>query len=217
MKIINLGEIDSILTQYLSELRDRNVQKESQRFRNNLQRVGELFAFEISKTLEYSPVEVETPLGCATCNQLADAIVISTLLRAGLPLQQGILNIFDNAECSFIATYRKCGKDNKFTIQLEYASIPSVTGKVLIIADTLVATGSSLILAYNRLTAEGEPRHTHIVCPIISAEGLETLSKSLPHKSVTLWVGAIDEEITNKGLVIPGMGDAGDLAFGEKR
>lgn len=216
MKVINLGENNTILNKFVAELRDKSIQKDSMRFRRNLERLGEIFAYEISKTLNYKEIEVTTPLGIAQCSVPDDQMVISTVLRAGLPLHNGILNYFDSAQNAFIASYRKYGKDNKFTIQIEYVSSPSVEGKVLVLADTMLATGSSLVLAYNKLCELGEPKHTHIVCPITSKEGLGYLSKHLPHKRVTLWVAAVDEELTNKSYIIPGIGDAGDLAYGDK-
>lgn len=216
MKVINLGEQNSVLNQFISEIRDKQIQKDSMRFRRNLERIGEIFAYEISKTLNYANSEVTTPLGIAQCNLPADNIVVSTILRAGLPLHNGILNYFDKAQNAFVAAYRKYGKDNKFTIQFEYASTPSIEDKILIIADTMLATGSSLVLAYQRLCESGEPAHTHLVCPIASEQSLGYLSKHLPHKKVTLWVAAVDQELTNKSYIVPGLGDAGDLAFGSK-
>ena len=216
MKINNLGQSNSLVSQYLSELRDRSIQKDSLRFRRNLERIGELFAYEISKTLDYEPREVETPLGIATCNVISDQIVISTILRAGLPIHEGFLNMFDKAENAFVATYRKYGKDNKCTMQLEYSSTPAIEVKTLIVCDAMIATGASLLMTYNSLLENGTPKHTHIACPIASADGVEYLSRNLPHHHVTLWVGAIDEELTNKSFIIPGIGDVGDLAFGCK-
>ena len=216
MKTINLGEQNSVLNRFVAEMRDKNVQKDSMRFRRNLERVGEIFAYEISKTFTYADVEVTTPLGIANCSLPQDELIISSVLRAGLPLHNGILNYFDTADNSFIAAYRKYGKDNKFTIQIEYVSSPKIEGKILILADTMLATGSSIVLAYNKLCELGEPAHTHLVCPIASEFRLGYLSKHLPHKKVTLWVAAIDEELTNKSYIVPGLGDAGDLAFGSK-
>ena len=216
MKVINLGESNSILNRFVAELRDKNIQKDSLRFRRNLERIGEIFAYEISKTLDYSTKEVTTPLGIAECSTPDNKIVISTVLRAGLPLHDGVLNYFDNAQNAFIAAYRKYGKDNKFTIQIEYVSSPSIQDKILILTDTMLATGSSIVLAYNKMCEQGEPAHTHIVCPIASEISLGYLSKHLPHKKVTLWVAAVDEELTNKSYIVPGIGDAGDLAFGTK-
>lgn len=216
MKIINLCENNSILNQFIAEIRDQKIQKDSMRFRRNLERIGEIFAYEISKNLEYTATEVTTPLGITQCNLLNNNLVIATILRAGLPLHTGLLNYFDKAQNAFIAAYRKYGKDNKFTIQVEYASTPTIDGKTLIIADTMLATGSSLVLAYQKLCESGEPAHTHIVCPIASEQSLGYLSKHLPHKKVTLWIAAVDQELTNKSYIVPGLGDAGDLAFGEK-
>lgn len=216
MKVINLCENNSILNQFIAEIRDQKIQKDSMRFRRNLERIGEICAYEISKTLKYTQTEITTPLGIAQGNLLQDNLVISTILRAGLPLHNGILNYFDSAQNAFIAAYRKYGKDNKFTIQVEYASTPNLDGKTLIIADPMLATGSSLVLAYQKLCESGEPEHTHIVCPIASEQGLGYLSKHLPHKKVTIWIAAVDQELTNKSYIVPGLGDAGDLAFGEK-
>ncbi len=216
MKVINLCETNSVLNQFVAEIRDKQIQKDSMRFRRNLERMGEIFAYEISKTLDYTQTDVTTPLGIAQCNLPEKNIVVSTILRAGLPLHTGILNYFDKAQNAFVAAYRKYGKDNKFTIQFEYASTPNLEDKILIIADTMLATGSSLVLAYQKLLESGEPKHTHLVCPIASEQSLQYLSKHLPHKRVTLWVAAVDQELTNKSYIVPGLGDAGDLAFGEK-
>lgn len=216
MKIINLTEQNSVFNHFIMELRDQVIQKDAMRFRRNLERIGEVFAYEISKTLNYEETAVTTPLGIANCNRIANQIVIASILRAGLPLHEGLLHYFDRAQNAFIAAYRKYGKDNKFTIQIEYSSNPSIEGKTLLLADTMLATGSSIVLAHERLSKDGEPSHTHIICPIASRFGVEYLSKHLSHKKTTLWVGAIDEELTNKSYIVPGLGDAGDLAFGDK-
>lgn len=216
MKIINLGEQNSLLNTFVAQIRDKAIQKDSMRFRKNLERIGEIFAYEISKTLNYGERDVVTPLGIAKCSLFTDTLVIASILRAGLPLHTGLLNFFDAAQNAFVAAYRKYGKDNKFTIQFEYASSPALDGKVLILADPMLATGSSLVLAYQRLVQSGEPLHTHIVSPIASEQSLGYLSKQLPHKKVTLWVAAVDEELTNKSYIVPGLGDAGDLAYGTK-
>ncbi len=216
MTIINLSTEDSIFNSFIAQMRDKNIQKDSMRFRRNLERIGEIFAYNISKTLNFSDVEVTTPLGIAGCRLPSDNIVAATILRAGLPLHQGIINYFDNAQNAFIAAYRKYGKDNKFEIKVEYMTAPNIEGKVLILADTMLATGASVVLAYRKLLENGTPFKVHIVCPIASRDGVEYLSKSLPHKDVTLWVGALDEELTNKSYIIPGLGDAGDLAYGSK-
>ena len=216
MKIINLGEQNSLLNTFVAQIRDKAIQKDSMRFRKNLERIGEIFAYEISKTLNYGEKDVVTPLGIAKCSLFTDTLVIASILRAGLPLHTGLLNFFDAAQNAFVAAYRKYGKDNKFTIQFEYASSPALDGKVLILADPMLATGSSLVLAYQRLVQSGEPLHTRIVSPIASEQSLGYLSKQLPHKKVTVWVAAVDEELTNKSYIVPGLGDAGDLAYGTK-
>lgn len=216
MKIINLSEQNSVFNHFIMELRDQVIQKDAMRFRRNLERIGEIFAYEISKTLNFEPCDVSTPLGIAHTRRIADPIVIASILRAGLPLHEGLLHYFDQAQNAFIAAYRKYGKDNKFTIQIEYSSNPTIEGKTLLLADTMLATGSSIVLAHERLCKDGEPAHTHIICPISSRFGVEYLSKHLSHKKTTLWVGAIDEELTNKSYIVPGLGDAGDLAFGDK-
>ena len=216
MTIINLSDGNSVLNQFIAEIRDKDVQKNHMRFRRNLERIGEIFAYEISKTLNYSIKDVTTPLGIAQCSVPGDDIVLATILRAGLPLHNGLLNYFDRAQNAFIAAYRKYGKDNKFDIDLEYSTSPSIEGKVLILADTMLATGASVLLAYQKLLDKGTPSTPHLVCPIASCYGVEYLSKNMPHKNITLWVGAIDEELTNKSYIVPGLGDAGDLAFGDK-
>ena len=217
MTVINLSEQSSILNQFVSEMRDQIIQKDSMRFRRNLERLGEVFAYEISKRLNYTKKETVTPLGISETNVVADKVVIASVLRAGLPLHQGILNYFDSAPNAFVAAYRKYGKDNKFDIQIEYASLLKTEGATLILADTMLATGSSVLLAYKKLCEQGgEPEHTHLVCPVASEYGVEFLSKNLSHKKVTLWVAAIDEELTNKSYIVPGLGDAGDLAYGTK-
>lgn len=216
MKIVNLGEENSALNSFIQEIRDINIQKDSMRFRRNLERIGEVFAYEISKILTYSNKEVITQLGIANCSTYDNQIVIASIMRAGLPLHNGILNIFDKSQNAFIAAYRKYGKDNKFSIQIEYASSPSISDKTLILADTMLATGSSLVLTYKKLCETETPEHTHVVCPIASKDGIEYLSKNMPHNKTTLWVGAIDEELTIKSYIVPGLGDAGDLAYGSK-
>lgn len=217
MKVINLGATNSILNKFVAQMRDKDVQKDSMRFRRNLERLGEIFAYEISKLLDSSPKDVVTPLGIASIPTYDEKVVVATILRAGLPLHQGILNYFDDAQNAFVAAYRKYHKGEDFHIQIEYASTPDLTGKTLILADTMLATGASLEVAYKRLCEEGQPAHTHLVCPISSAYAVEYLQKHLPSEGVTLWVAAIDEELTSHSYIVPGLGDAGDLAFGEKK
>jgi uracil phosphoribosyltransferase len=211
-----LMERPSILNRFFAEMRDCNIQKDSMRFRRNMERVGEIFAYEISKALNYRDAEVQTPLGISATKLPADTLVLATILRAGLPLHQGFLNVFDKAENAFIAAYRKYGNDNKFTIQFEYLSSPEVTGKVLILMDPMLATGASMVLAYQALVSKGKPTHTHLVCPIASREGVDYVQRNLPEKETTLWVGDIDPELTLKSYIVPGLGDAGDLAYGSK-
>ena len=204
-----------MLNSFVAQMRDKDIQKDSMRFRKNLERLGEIFAYEISKTLDYSEKQVVTPLGIANISTADNKIVAATILRAGLPLHQGILNYFDNAQNAFVAAYRKYDKGDSFHINIEYASTPCLEGKTLILADTMLATGASLEIAYRRLCEEGTPSHTHLVCPISSAEAVESLKKSMGD-NVTLWVAAIDEELTGHSYIVPGLGDAGDLAYGEK-
>ena len=217
MKVINLGQKNSVLNKFVSEMRDRTVQKDSLRFRRNLERLGEIFAYEISQTMNYSEKPFVTPLGIANINTYDDQVVVATILRAGLPLHQGILNFFDGAQNAFVAAYRKYDKGEDFHINIEYASTPDLEGKTLILADTMLATGASLEIAYKRLCEEGQPAHTHLVCPISSAYAVEYLQKHLPAEGVSLWVAAIDEELTSHSYIVPGLGDAGDLAYGVKK
>ena len=217
MKVINLGLENSVLNRFVSQMRDINVQKDSMRFRRNLERLGEIFAYEISRTLEYTTKEFVTPLGIANIPTYDDKVVVATILRAGLPLHQGILNFFDDAQNAFVAAYRKYDKGEDFHINIEYISTPDLTGKTLILADTMLATGESLEIASRKLCEQGEPAHTHLVCPISSAYAVEYLQKHLPSDKVTLWVAAIDEELTSHSYIVPGLGDAGDLAYGIKK
>ncbi|MBR4821772.1 MAG: uracil phosphoribosyltransferase [Bacteroidales bacterium] len=216
MKLVNLGESNSLLNSFIAQMRDKVVQKDYLRFRTNLHRLGEIFAYEISKTLKYSPKEVQTPLGTAIVDTFDNKVVLSTILRAGLPLHEGMLSYFENAENAFLAAYRKYDAADKFHVNTEYCTTPDLTGKTLILADTMLATGSSIILAYDRLINDGgEPEHTHFVCPIASTFAVEALKKALP-ANTTLWTAAIDEELTSHSYIVPGLGDAGDLAYGEK-
>ena len=217
MKVINLGLKNSVLNKFVSEMRDKDIQKDSLRFRRNLERLGEIFAYEISQVLDYSEKPVVTPLGIASVPTHDNKIVAATILRAGLPLHQGILNFFDDAQNAFVAAYRKYDKGEDFHINIEYASTPDLTGKTLILADTMLATGASLEIAYNRLCENGEPKHTHIVCPVASSYAVEYLQKNIDGSKATLWVAAIDEELTSRSYIVPGLGDAGDLAYGIKK
>lgn len=211
-----LGKENSLFNRFLMELREVKVQADSLRFRRNLQRLGEIFAYEISKTFTFKSVEVTTPLGTLEMNLPVESPVLATILRAGLPLHQGLLNYFDEADSAFVSAYRKYSKDEKFTIKLDYLSAPSLDGRILIISDPMLATGGSLIASINGLLGNGKPKHIHIVCALASDEGIANVKKKYSLKNMTIWVGAIDAELTAKAYIVPGLGDAGDLAFGVK-
>jgi len=216
MKVVNLGENNSVLNNFIAEIRDVRIQKDRLRFRTNMERVGAIFAYEISKSLSYSEKEVTTPLGVAKVSTSDTTLVLAAILRAGLPLQEGFLNVFDHAESAFLATYRKSGKGDYFKVHADYCTCPSLEGKILILVDPLLATGASMEVTLQKLQEEGGmPTHTHMVCPIASRYAVDQLSQKLDN-NFTLWVAAIDEELTSHNYIIPGMGDAGDLAFGEK-
>lgn len=209
-----LNKTSSIANNFLAELRDAEIQQDSMRFRRNLERLGEIFAFEISKTLDYIDTEFETPLGTALIPVLEQQPVLATILRAGLPLHQGLLNYFDKADSAFIAAYRQTTKDDGFIIQKEYVTSPDLNEKVVIVADTMLATGRSIVLSCKELLAQYKIRQLHIVSVIASSEGVAYVKANLP--KAKLWLGAIDEEMTTKAYIVPGLGDAGDLAFGLK-
>ncbi|MGQ0828155.1 MAG: uracil phosphoribosyltransferase [Bacteroidota bacterium] len=210
-----LGSTNSIFNQYIAEIRDEAVQKDSMRFRRNMERMGEIIAYEISKTLNYETREITTPLGIANVPVLKEQPVVATILRAGLPVHQGVLNYFDKAQNAFISAYRKNHKDGSFEIQLEYLSSPDLNDKILILCDPMLATGASMALSYQSLMQRGKPRHTHIVSIIASVEGINHVKKQLP-STVTIWCGAMDDELTAQSFIVPGLGDAGDLAYGNK-
>lgn len=207
----------SIFNRFIAEIRDEKVQKDRWRFRNNLERMGQIFAYEISKHLDYAEVSIETPLGTARVEMNVDEPVLCTILRAGLPLHQGMLNYFDQADCAFVSAYRNHkNNDDDFDIEVEYLSSPSLENRVLIISDTMLATGSSVIKVFKALKNLGRPKQIHIVSAIGSVEGLALAKKQLP-ATVQYWFGALDEELTAQAYIVPGLGDAGDLAFGEKQ
>jgi uracil phosphoribosyltransferase len=212
----NLGKEKSILHQYIAELRDVNIQTDSLRFRRNLERISEIIAIEISKTLTYEKEEVVTPLGNAQVPLLKEYPVLIPVLRAGLPMHRGLQRIFDKSESAFISAYRKAEKNEKFVIKIEYLSAPDLTGKTIILADPMLATGSSIAAAHKEIVSRGKPKHLHIAVVIASMEGINFIKKYLPGKDVTIWVGAIDDELTAQAYIVPGLGDAGDLAFGGK-
>ena len=214
--IRELGKQHSILNQYIAELRDAEIQKDTMRFRKNLERIGEIFAYEISKSLSYENKEVTTSLGSADVPVLTEYPVLATILRAGLPFHQGLLNIFDKSENAFVSAYRKHHKNGKFDVQVEYVSCPELDDKTLIISDPMIATGSSMVLTYKELSNKGKPKQIHIATIIASTQGVEYLKKYISLDKITLWVGAIDDELTAQSYIVPGLGDAGDLAFGSK-
>jgi len=214
--VINIGSKNSIVNHFLRDLRDANIQQDGMRFRRNMERVGEIFAYEISKTMEYEPKEVITSLGTAEVQVLKSVPVLSTILRAGLPLHQGMLNYFDNADNAFVSAYREHRKDGEFAIQIEYVSSPEIEGRVLIITDPMLATGQSMVASFKSLLVHGKPAHTHFVSVVASIQGVEYLKRMLPKTGTTIWVAAIDDELTAQGYIVPGLGDAGDLAYGQK-
>lgn len=211
-----LSQQHSIFNQFIAELRDTSIQGDSMRFRKNLERIGEIISYELSKTLEYEHRETTTPLGIAQTSHLTSQPVIATILRAGLPMHMGVLNYFDKANNAFISAYRKHHKDNSFDIHVEYVSSPSIDGKVLIMCDPMIATGSSVVLAYKAILAKGTPKHVHIVSAISSKQGVDYVKANMPTQNFTIWCGAVDEELTAHCYIVPGLGDAGDLAYGEK-
>lgn len=212
--VINLSEQHSLISNWVAELRDVNVQGDRMRFRRNLERIGEIAAYEISKVLPFDECDVQTPLGIAKHKLLKEQPVLATILRAGLPLHQGLLNYFDKADNAFISAYRKHNKDGSFEISLDYVSCPELEGRVVIISDPMLATGSSLVKTIHYLKEEGKPAAIHVVAAIACTVGIEYVKREEP--SVTIWCGDIDDELTAKGYIVPGLGDAGDLAFGTK-
>jgi uracil phosphoribosyltransferase len=214
--IHNLSLQNSIFNQFVAELRDVTIQKDSMRFRRNLERMGEIISYELSKTLTYETRDTPTPLGIAQTKHLITQPVIATILRAGLPMHLGVLNYFDDAENAFISAYRRHHKDNTFDIHVEYVSSPSLDGKTLILCDPMIATGSSIVLAYKAILEKGTPKHTHIISAISSQQGVDYVKANMPSNDFTIWCGAIDEELTSHSYIVPGLGDAGDLAFGTK-
>ena len=217
IKIKNLGEYNSIINNFISELRNVDIQNDRFRFRKNLERLGELFAYEISKTLEYKSETVVTPLGSLEINVLKEQPVLATVLRAGLPMHQGFLNIFDKADNSFIAAHRRYDKNENYNISIEYYSTANIDNKVLIVIDPMLSTGESLVKCINDLLNEDMmPKEIHVANILASRDGIEYLNRSLNNVNVTIWVGAIDEELTAKAYIVPGLGDAGDLAYGKK-
>ncbi|MBR4704019.1 MAG: uracil phosphoribosyltransferase [Paludibacteraceae bacterium] len=217
MKVINLSEQNSVLNQFLREIRDVNIQKDPLRFRRNIERIGEVMAVEVSKAFAYEPTEVQTPLAKATVNTIAEPLVLATILRAGMPLHQGFLNIFDRAENAFLSAYRRVNDKGELEIVAEYLAAPSIEGKTLVIADPMLATGMSMEVSYLALLKHGQPKHTHLCCTIGTPQAIDYLRKALgDREDVTLWCAAIDPILNEKKYIVPGLGDAGDLCFGTK-
>ncbi len=217
MELHILSQQNTVLNKFIAQIRDKSVQTDSMRFRRNMERIGEITAYELSKELHYSPRVVATPLGEAVVQTIDDRIVIATILRAGLPFHQGFLNYFDDAQNAFVSAYRKSTKDGKFTVKVEYISCGELEGKVLLLVDPMLATGSSLVLAYNALCERGGmPAHTHVAAVIASEQGIDYVMKNMPRQTTTIWAAAVDEELTSRSYIVPGIGDAGDLAYGEK-
>lgn len=216
MDIKILGGNHSILDQYLSEIRDVVIQKDPLRFRENMYRIGELFAYEISKVLEFEVTDVTTPLGIAKVPKLKSQPVLATILRAGLSVHNGLLKIFDRGENCFISAYRKYTEEGDFDIEFEYMASPSLDNKVVILSDPMLASGKSMEIGYHALFSKGSPSHIHLVSIISSQQGVNYLINKIRAENVTLWLGAIDEGMTPHSYIVPGLGDAGDLAYGEK-
>lgn len=216
MKIVNFAETPSLVSQYMSELRNVNVQNDMLRFRRNLERIGEIMAYEISKTISYKPVDVETPLATAHCQEINDEIVLATIFRAGIPFHKGFLDFFDHAQNAFVSAYRKYKEKENFDVFIEYIASPSIEGKTLIIADPMLATGASMELSFRALLTKGNPAHIHVASVIASKVAIDYIAKTFPAEKTTIWVGAIDDEINAHSYIVPGLGDAGDLAYGIK-
>ena len=217
MKVMNLGKQDTIFNHFISEIRDVNIQNDSMRFRKNIERIGEVFAYEISKVMEFQYKDITTPLGIAKEKLMIEKPVLATILRAGLPLHQGMLNYFDGSDSAFISAYRKHKKGGNFEINIEYMSAPDLNNKTVILCDPMIASGASMIMAMEAILKHGTPRHIHIVGVIASSEGVQYLKENSPVKNWTLWIGAEDAEMTSQSYIVPGLGDAGDLAFGKKQ
>ena|SRR5687767_7196371 len=213
--VIDLSKECSVISQYMAEMRNIEVQRDAMRFRKNLERVGKIMGYEISKKLEYRGIEVTTPLGSAPVEVISSQPVVATILRAGLPLHNGILEMLDGAENAFISAYRQHHKDGTFEVHVDYLASPSLEGKDLVLCDPMLATGTSMVLAYKAMLLKGKPRHIHVVAVIASTLGVEYVRKNMPDNT-TIWCCGIDEELTAQSYIVPGLGDAGDLAFGEK-
>ena len=218
MEIINLGKTPSVLNQFIAELRDVRIQQDSLRFRRNIERIGEVMAYEISKRLSHDVKALQTPLGIAPMSLPDERLVIGTILRAGLPFYQGFLNIFDRANSAFVSSFRQYTdpEHQHFDIHIEYIASPRLEGKTLLLVDPMLATGSSMELAYQALLTKGQPDHIHAVAIIASQQAVDYMEQLMPAERTTLWVAAIDPELNENAYIVPGLGDAGNLAFGDK-
>lgn len=216
MKVIDFSQTNSILNQYISEIRNVEVQNDRLRFRRNIERIGEIMAYEMSKTFNYSAKDIQTPLGIAPIYMPDNKLVISTILRAGLPFHQGFLNYFDQAENAFVSAYRKYKDTLKFDIHIEYIASPRIDDKTLIITDPMLATGGSMELSYQAMLTKGHPTEIHVASIIASRQAVEHIMNVFPEDRTTIWCAAIDPEIDSHSYIVPGLGDAGDLAYGEK-
>jgi len=218
IKIHNLEKADSVFNQYMAELRDAVIQQDRMRFRRNLERIGQIMAYEISKAFEYDDEEVVTPLGIKQIRTMHEQPVIATILRAGLPFHNGMLSMFDQADSAFIAAYRKYDKNEEDSeIRVEYYSSPDIEDRILILCDPLLATGESIVKTLNGLMEDMMPKEIHIAVAVASQDGLDYVERTMSRLPVTIWVGSVDEELTARAYVVPGIGDVGDLAYGEKR
>ncbi|MDR0988884.1 MAG: uracil phosphoribosyltransferase [Prevotellaceae bacterium] len=216
MNIINFAESNSVLNQYVAEIRDVRIQRDRLRFRRNLERIGEIMAYEMSKTFTYSAKEVDTPLGTAAVQTPDNSLILSTILRAGLPFHQGFLSYFDTAENAFVSAYRKYKDTLKFDINIEYIASPRIDGKTLVITDPMLATGGSMELTYRAMLTKGTPSVIHVASIIASKEAVTHIAESFPQEHTTIWCAAIDPGLNDHSYIVPGLGDAGDLAYGEK-
>ena len=216
MKVINFAQQHSLISQYISELRNLDTQKDMLRFRRNLERIGEIRAYEISKTLDYKTVDTTTPLAIAQSDIISTPLVLATIFRAGVPFHQGFLNYFDHAENAFVSAYRKYKEKENFDVCIEYLASPRIDGKTLILADPMLATGASMELSYRALLTKGTPAHIHVASVIASQQAVDYVADHFPADSTTIWIGAVDPEINSHSYIVPGLGDAGDLAYGIK-
>lgn len=218
MEVINFAEQPSLVSKYMMELRDTGVQTDPMRFRTNIRRIGEIMAYEISKRLKYKDVEIQTPLAPCICQDIESKVVLATILRAGLPLHEGFLSFFDRAENAFVSAYRRYREKgaDEFDVVVEYLASPSIEGKTLLLVDPMLATGSSMWLGYRAMLNRGNPEHIHVASVIASAQSIDYVRRHFPEDKTTVWVGAIDPELNPHKYIVPGLGDAGDLAYGVK-